>query len=317
MNHLYYGDNLDVLRKYVKDESIDLCYIDPPFNSKRNYNQIYNNVGKEDLAQAQAFIDTWEWNDLAIKGFSEIIENYHGSFTSQTINLILGLEKVLGMGSLLAYLVSITLRVVEIHRVLKPTGSFYLHCDPTSSHYIKLILDSVFCAMGGNFLNEIIWCYRGGGSPKKDFGRRHDIIFRYSKGKEYIFNADFIRIPYQAEGFNRKDDAMWGKHKGTNKVYKPNPLGKVPEDWWLLNPLNSNDPERLGYPTQKPEALLERIIQASSNPGDVVLDPFCGSGTTLAVAQKLGRNWIGIDMNPDAIELTRRRLDEPLQLRLA
>ena len=156
-NLLYYGDNLDNLRRYISDESVDLCYIDPPFNSKRNYNQIYNNVGKEDLAQAQAFIDTWEWNELAIKGFSEIVDNYHGRFTSQTINLIIGLEKVLGMGSLLAYLVSMTLRVVEIHRVLKPTGSFYLHCDPTSSHYLKLILDSVFVRREGSFKNEIVW----------------------------------------------------------------------------------------------------------------------------------------------------------------
>ena len=141
MNQLYYGDNLEVLRKYIRDESVDLCYIDPPFNSKRNYNQIYNNVGKEDVAQAQAFVDTWVWDDLAIKGFSEITENYHGSLSVQTINLIIGLDKVLGKGSLLAYLVNITLRVVEIHRVLKKTGSFYFHCDPTSSHYIKLVLD--------------------------------------------------------------------------------------------------------------------------------------------------------------------------------
>ncbi len=157
MNELYYGDNLDVLRKYVKDESVDLCYIDPPFNSKRNYNQIYNNVGKEDVAQAQAFIDTWVWDDLAIKGFDEIVENQRGIFTPQTINLILGLQTVLGQGSLLAYLISMTLRVAEIHRVLKPTGSFYFHCDPSSSHYLKLILDSIFCAQGGDFSNEIIW----------------------------------------------------------------------------------------------------------------------------------------------------------------
>ncbi len=310
MNQLYYGDNLEVLRNYIRDESVDLCYIDPPFNSKRNYNQIYNNVGKEDAAQAQAFTDTWTWDELAVKGFSEITGNNRGAFTQQTISLILGLQTVLRNSSLLAYLVSITLRVVEIHRVLKSTGSFYFHCDPTSSHYIKLVLDSVFCALGGDFQNEIIWCYRGGGSPKKDFGRRHDVIFRYSKGKEYVFNADSVRVPYQAEGFNRKDDAMWGKHKGTNKVYKPNPLGKIPEDWWLLNPLNSNDPERLGYPTQKPETLLERIIQASSNEGDVVLDAYCGCGTTVSVAQKLSRNWIGVDITYQSISLILKRLED-------
>lgn len=309
VNQLYYGDNLEVLRRYIKDESVDLCYIDPPFNSKRNYNQIYNNIGAEDKAQAQAFIDTWEWDDHAIHGIDEITTNYHGLFIQQCIALITGLSNVLGKGSLLAYLVSMTLRITEIHRVLKPTGSFYLHCDPTASHYLKLILDAVFCSQGGDFLNELIWCYRGGGSPKKDFGRRHDVIFRYSKTKDYIFNADKIRIAYQAEGIGRTDDAMWGKHKGTNKVYKPHPLGKIPEDWWLINILNANDPERLGYPTQKPESLLERIIKASSNENDVILDAYCGCGTTITVSQKLDRQWIGIDITYQSISLILKRLE--------
>jgi DNA modification methylase len=309
-NQLFYGDNLEVLRRHIKDESVDLCYIDPPFNSKRNYNQIYNNIGKEDQAQAQAFIDTWTWDDIANQGLAEIQENYLGHFTSQSIDLISGLAKVLGKGSLLAYLVSMTLRIAEIYRVLKPTGSFYLHCDPSASHYLKLILDSIFCAQSGDFLNEIVWCYRGGGAPKTDFGRRHDVIFRYSKTKTYKFNADAIRIPYQAEGIGRKDDAMWGKHKGTNKVYKPNPLGKIPEDWWLMNVLNANDPERLGYPTQKPAALLERIIHASSDEGDVILDAYCGCGTTVAVSQRWNRQWIGIDITYQSISLILRRLED-------
>ena len=156
-NQLFYGDNLDVLRRHIKDESIDLCYIDPPFNSKRNYNQIYNNIGKEDQAQAQAFIDTWTWDDYANQGLAEILENYQGRFTVQSIDLIAGLTKVLSKGSLLAYLVHMTLRVVEIHRVLKPTGSFYLHCDSTVSHYLKLVLDGIFCPQGGDFINEIVW----------------------------------------------------------------------------------------------------------------------------------------------------------------
>jgi len=310
VNQLFYGDNLEVLRRHIKDESVDLCYIDPPFNSKRNYNQIYNNIGKEDQAQAQAFIDTWTWDDYANQGLAEIWENYQGKFTSQSIDLIAGLTKVLSKGSLLAYLVHMTLRVAEIHRVLKPTGSFYLHCDPTASHYLKLILDTIFCSQGGDFRNEIIWCYRGGGSPKKDFGRRHDVILRYSKTNEYEFNSDAIRIPYQAEGIGRKDDAMWGKHKGTNKVYKPHPLGKIPEDWWLMNILNANDPERLGYPTQKPEALLERIIKVSSNEGDVILDAYCGCGTTVAVSQRLNRQWIGIDITYQSISLILKRLED-------
>ncbi len=184
MNHLYYGDNIDILRKYIKDESVDLCYIDPPFNSKRNYNQIYNNIGSEDKAQAQAFIDTWEWNSLAEQGYQDIFNNYNGKFTAQTISLITGLKEVLGKGSLLAYLVSITLRVVEIHRVLKPTGSFYLHCDPTASHYLKLILDAIFCVRGGNYINEMIWIYsRMAAKGQKQLSRCHDVIFWYAKGK--------------------------------------------------------------------------------------------------------------------------------------
>lgn len=316
-NKLFYGDNLEVLRKKIPNESVDLCYIDPPFNSKRNYFQIYNNIGTDggDKAQAQAFMDTWEWGDEADYGLADIlnIENLNNSkFTPQTVALIRGLEQVLGHGDLLAYLVHMTLRIVEIHRVLKPAGSFYLHCDPTASHYLKLILDSVFCAdgNGGDFLNEIVWCYRGGGSSKTSFGKRHDIIFRYSKGKIYLFNPDLIRIPYQAEGLGRKDDAMWGKHKGTDKIYKPHPLGKIPEDWWAINVLNSNDPERQGYPTQKPEALLERIIKASSNEGDIVLDAYCGCGTTVAVAQRLKRQWIGIDITYQSISLILKRIQD-------
>ena len=156
-NTLFYGDNLEVMRKYIADETIDLCYIDPPFNSKRNYNQIYNNIGDEDQAQAQAFVDTWVWDEYANKGFSEILANDKGRFTSQTVDLIKGLQPVLKKGSLLAYLVSMTLRITEIHRVLKPTGSFYLHCDPTASHYLKLVLDTIFVADGGDYQNEIIW----------------------------------------------------------------------------------------------------------------------------------------------------------------
>ena len=199
-------------------------------------------------------------------------------------------------------------RIVEMHRVLKETGLLYLHCDPTASHYLKILLDFIFGK--NNFRNEIIWCYRGGGSPKKDFGRRHDSLFRYSKTGDYVFNADSIRIPYQAEGLGRTDDAMWGKHKGTDKVYKPNPLGKIPEDWWTMNILNANDPERTGYPTQKPLALLKRIVLASSNEGDIVLDPFCGCATTCVAAQQLNRKWIGIDIEKQATRVLIQRLSD-------
>jgi DNA modification methylase len=200
-------------------------------------------------------------------------------------------------------------RIEQMHRILKSTGNIYLHCDWHADAYIRVnILDKIFGI--NNFRNEIIWCYRGGGSPKMDFGRRHDNIFRYSKTNTYVFNADTVRIPYQAEGLGRTDDAMWGKHKGTDKIYKPNPLGKIPEDWWTINILNANDPERIGYPTQKPESLLERIIKASSNKGEVVLDPFVGGGTTIAVAEKLGRQWIGIDQSVQAIKVTEFRLEK-------
>jgi DNA modification methylase len=177
-----------VLRKYIKDESIDLCYIDPPFNSKRNYNQIYNNLGKEDQAQAQAFVDTWTWDNHANEALEEIQSNYQGKFTSQTIDLIDGLTKVLGKGSLLAYMVSMTLRIVEIHRVLKSTGSFYLHCDPTASHYLKIVLDTVFCSQGGDFKNEISWKRQSAHSDaKKKFCDIVDIIFYYVKSSQASF----------------------------------------------------------------------------------------------------------------------------------
>jgi DNA modification methylase len=194
-NKIYYGDNLDVLRRYIKDESVDLCYIDPPFNSKSKYNQIYNNVGKEDKAQAQAFIDTWTWDDYANKGLVEIQSNYNGVFTEQSIDLITGLEKVLKRGALLAYLVSMTLRIAEIHRVLKPTGSFYFHCDSSASHYLKLVLDAVFCAKGGDFQNEIIWIRSTDTGSSKAISKKYpantDTIFYYVKSENFIFNAEY------------------------------------------------------------------------------------------------------------------------------
>nr|MBA3342042.1 site-specific DNA-methyltransferase [Gemmatimonadaceae bacterium] len=173
-NLLFYGDNLDILRRKIAGGTVDLCYIDPPFNSKRNYNQIYNNVGGEDRAQAQAFTDTWVWDALAIQGYDEIVSNAEGRFQSQLVELIKGLHAVLREGDLLAYLVSMSLRVTEIQRVLKHTGSCFLHCDPTASHYLKLVLDSVFCSQGGDFKNEIVWCYNVGGKSKKHFARKHD-----------------------------------------------------------------------------------------------------------------------------------------------
>lgn len=301
-NKLYYGDNLKILRDCIKNDTIDLIYLDPPFNSKATYNVLFKEKnGSDSEAQIKAFDDTWHWDTKAALSFHNVV-----SMGGKPADALLGFEKLHGSNDLLAYLSNMAERLIELHRVLKPTGTIYLHCDPTASHYLKILMDSIFGAK--NFRNEIIWAYRGGGSPKTDFGRRHDVIFRYSKTDEYTFNADSVRIPYQAEGIGRTDDAMWGKHKGTDKIYKPNPLGKIPEDWWLINPLNQNDPERLGYPTQKPKELLRRIVLASSSEGEIVLDPFCGCGTTISVAQELNRKWIGIDVTHLAISLMQYRL---------
>jgi DNA modification methylase len=360
VNQLFYGDNLEVLRKHIKDETVDLCYIDPPFNSKRNYNQIYNNIGKEDQAQAQAFIDTWTWDDYANQGLAEIQENYLGHFTSQSIDLISGLTKVLGKGSLLAYLVNMTLRVAEIHRVLKPTGSFYLHCDPTASHYLKIIIDAIFCSQGGDFKNEIIWKRTSGHSDSAKYGSVHDVIFYYTKSLKITWNQIYQKYEqnYIEKYYRYQDDdgrkwmsdnlsaaglagggyqyewngvtKLWRCPKTTMEkldaegkiYYTKNRVARikryldeskglpVQDAWNDIEPLRSWHKELLGYPTQKPESLLERIIQASSNEGDIILDAYCGCGTTVAVSQKLNRQWIGIDITYQSISLILKRLED-------
>lgn len=303
MNKLYYGDNIEVLRRKIKDETIDLCYIDPPFNSKRNYNQIYNNIGSEDRAQAQAFTDTWTWDNNANTGFDEIIDNKDGRFQPQLVELIKGLRHVLGHGSLLAYLVSMSLRVTELHRVLKSTGSFYLHCDPTASHYLKLLLDAIFCSQTGNFQNEIIWSYKTGGASKTRFAKKHDVIFFYTKSNKWKFNAQKERSYMMHKYGFKKSDFQIDKENGLqySMVYARDVL-EIPS-------IGSDSAERLGYPTQKPEALLERIINASSDEGEIILDAYCGCGTTIAVAQRLKRQWIGIDITYQSISLILRRLE--------
>jgi DNA modification methylase len=324
-NQLFYGDNLEVLQKYIKDESIDLCYIDPPFNSKRNYNQIYNNIATEDKAQAQAFIDTWTWNQRANEGLTDIISNQSGVFTKQSIDLVLGLRNVLGKGSLFAYLISMTQRIAEIYRVLKPTGSFYLHCDPTASHYLKLICDALFCSRGGDYLNEITWIYRERELSKKHWNRKHDVILFYVKSTKYIFNYKDVMLPYSE--YTLKNKFKYQDEKGSYRLrYKDGrndpkvedentyrqyaDKGVLARDWFDIPIINQAAKERLGYPTQKPEALLERIIKASSNEGEVVLDAYCGCGTTIAVAEKLKRNWIGIDITYQSISLILKRLED-------
>lgn len=339
-NTLYYGDNLEVLRKYTRSNTVDLCYIDPPFNSKRTYNQIYNNMGTEDRAQSQAFVDTWTWDDRAIEGYQEILDNGAGRFTRQTIELIKGLNNILGKGSLLAYLISMTLRITEIQRVLKRTGSFYLHCDPTASHYLKLVLDAIFCSQGGEFKNELIW--RRGHinthTTSGQFPRNHDVVLCYSKSLEmrytrqlkpysantlkmYRFDDNDGRGKYRLQSIRtygadtiaqmRADNRIVDTPSGPNfKQYFSDKEGVVMDDVWEDIPsLQGNSSERLGYQTQKPEALLERIIKSSSGDGDVVLDAYCGCGTTVAVAQALGGRWIGIDITYQSIALVLRRLE--------
>ena len=339
-NSLYYGDNLEVLRKHIRDETVDLCYIDPPFNSKRSYFQIYNNIGQEDRAQAHAFTDTWTWDTYSIEGFEQIIVNHEGRFQEQTIELIKGLRHVLKEGSLLAYLVNMTLRIVEIHRVLKRTGSFYLHCDPTASHYLKLVLDSVFCTQGGDFQNEIIWRRTtNSGSSKsiaKSFPSNSDVILFYTKSNEYKF--EHLRGDYSEKyksRFNKQDERGFYyldnlktysqerleklkeenrieyTSKGTPRIknYLDEGKGMITDNIWTdIQSLNSQAKERLGYPTQKPEALLHRIISTSSNIGDTVLDAYCGCGTTIIVAERLKRRWIGIDITYQSISVVLRRL---------
>jgi|SRR5680860_1158184 len=275
-NKLFYGDNLDILRRKIKDETVDLCYIDPPFNSKRNYNQIYNNIGGEDRAQAQAFTDTWVWDDEAIKGLGYIlnIENLQsGKFTNKTVELLRGLHKVLGEGGLLAYLCHMTLRIVEIHRVLKHTGSFFLHCDPTASHYLKLILDSVFCGQGGDFQNEIIWCYTSGGKSNRRYARKHDVIFFYTKSPDYYFDDIAARVPYSEKTLANYKPGLKGSSYTSDVTL--NEHGKMPEDYWNIAIASKSTREYLGYPTQKPESLLEKIIKGSGVVAQMVTEAGC------------------------------------------
>lgn len=304
MKKLFYGDNLDVMRKYIKDETVDLCYIDPPFNSKRNYNQIYNGNGKEDKAQSIAFIDTWSWNDAADCGLNEILYDGGRHYTGQTIALIDGLKLVLGETPMFAYIISMTQRINEIWRILKPTGSFYLHCDPTMSHYLKLVLDSVFCPRGGDFRNEIVWHYQTGGAGKRSFAKKHELIFFYNKDRsDYFFAPERVKDKRSRKSLERAKNPKGARISALNVM-------KLPSDVWDIQALNPQARERLGYPTQKPEKLLERIILASSNEGDVVFDAYCGCGTTVAVAERLKRNWIGIDITFQSISLILKRLED-------
>ncbi len=357
-NALYYGDNLDILREHIPRESVDLVYLDPPFNSNRNYNVLFRDEsGIESESQIQAFKDTWHWDYSAAQTYHDLAT----SATPEVSSMIGALHGFIGENQMMAYLAMMAARLVELHRVLKPTGSLYLHCDPTASHYLKIVLDTVFSAR--NYRNEIIWPRTNAHNiASKYYPKVQDIIFFYTKSGDYTWNTLYTDFSPQQlrryfadpetrrlvtgqdltmtgntdrnftwRGTTPPPNRGWGlavedleelweqgliltKKDGTprldgRKVFldekKGKPIGTI---WDDINRIGNTSNERLGYPTQKPLELLERIIQASSNEGDVVLDPFCGCGTTVAAAQKLGRKWIGIDITFLSIALQRYRL---------
>ena len=360
-NVLFYGDNLDVLRHHVKDESVDLVYLDPPFNSNATYNVLFSEQsGQRSAAQIRVFEDTWRWDQAAAAAYQEAVEA--GGDVSKTMQAF---RTILGDSNMLAYLAMMAPRLVELRRVLKATGSLYLHCDPNASHYLKLLLDAVFGPAG--FRSEIVWkrstAHSDSRQGRRQHGRLHDLILFYTKGDEWTWNQ--LYTPYEpgyADTKYRYIEPGTGRRyrldnlTGPGAAAKGNPAyevmgitrywryseekmtaliaegrivqtkpGTVPQykryldempgvpiqDIWTdIDPINSRAAERLGYPTQKPEPLLERIIAASSNSGDVVLDPFCGCGTTIAVAQRLERRWIGIDITYLATSLIKGRLKD-------
>ena len=302
-NQLLYGDNLTLMRE-MPNQCVDLIYLDPPFNSNRRYNLLYKNAtGLPVPEQVEAFCDTWEMDpekEEMAQNMPLILHNYGVdealiAFWQAWIEALRRTQS-----KLLAYLIDMAYRLLELRRLLRPTGSIYLHCDPTASHYIKIMMDGLFGYQ--NFKNEIVWHYTGGGRSKTYFSRKHDIIFWYSKtNKGWTFNIDAIRVPYkQTSGY-----AKGGIVSAAGKQYRPHPQGTPVDSVWDIPIINPLSKERLGYPTQKPIALLDRIIKASSNEGDVVFDPFCGCGTTIYAAHHNNRKWIGCDIAILSVQMVR------------
>ena len=362
-NQLYYGDNLAVLRDHIADASVDLVYLDPPFNSNAGYNVLFKSAsGAGADASIEAFDDTWTWGDASRNALMDI-----ASSTNRPLHVMMtAMHSAIGENPLMAYLAMMAVRLVELHRVLKDTGSLYLHCDPTASHYLKLVLDAVFGA--DNFRNEITWLRsrnpKGSQFNHTSWGASTDIILFYARSSETRFNADAAKKPtsavelakrypktdsigiwadgpvlrsssmgarpnlvYAYNGYlpgsagwrmereklaalDAAGDLYWTTEGNPRRKIRPdtNELDPLSNCWTDISPLNSQAQERLGYPTQKPRALLERIIAASSNPGDLVLDPFCGCGTAVDAAQKLGRRWTGIDITHLAIGMIEHRM---------
>ncbi len=360
-NLLFYGDNLDVLRRHVAAASVDLVYLDPPFNSNQDYNVLFAaKDGTQAAAQIQAFEDTWRWDQSAARTFAETVRE-----GGPVADVLLAFERFVPASDMLAYLAMMAPRLVELRRALKDTGSLYLHCDPTASHYLKLLLDAVFGPE--HFLNEIIWKRSHAHNSAIRYGPNHDVILFYGKTDRITWNRIYqtydpeyvakhyrhldkdgrqykhenptgagirhgetgqpwrginptakgrhwANTPAEMERLDAQGLIHWPDKKGAwpyVKVYLENMPGIPVQDTWNdVDPINMMAAERLGFPTQKPEALLDRIIQASSNLGDLVLDPFCGCGTTISAAQKLGRRWIGVDITHLAISLIRARLHD-------
>ena len=363
-NKLYFGDNLDILREYVPDESVDLIYLDPPFNSNATYNVLFKEAsGEGSAAQIHAFDDTWHWNIESERAYREVVTDG----PRRLADLLQAMRSFLGQNDMMAYLTMMAHRMVELHRVLKPTGSIYLHCDPTASHYLKLLMDAVFGV--NNYRNEIGWVRSlPHGNVRQIFGRSRDTILFYVKSQNAIWNRSFREhrpeyisqfyrytepgtdrryrlvscinpnpnrpnLTYEWHGNTRvwkwTRERMQKAHDDGLLVYSKNGIpsyknyldemqGVPMQDTWAdIPPLMGSSNERLGYPTQKPEALLERIILASSNEGDLVLDPFCGCGTAVAVAERLGRRWIGIDVTHLAVSLMKSRLRDTFGTQLS
>ena len=353
-NALFYGDNLRVLRDHFDTDIVDLIYLDPPFNSNATYNVLFKGPsGEASPAQIEAFEDSWHWNDSAEEAYWQVL---HGANTDAA-KMLEAMRGFLGQNDMMAYVAMMAVRLIELHRVLKPTGSLYLHCDPTASHYLKILLDAVFGPI--NYRNEIVWKRS---NPKSlasiNFPTCTDTILRYAKGSRPTFHQlyethdpEYVESAYRYEDergvyrllplLNPNDNRpnltyeflgvtrvwRWTRERMQKayeagvvvqlkpgavpqyKKYLQDSKGRTVTNCWTDIPQAAGN-ESLGYPTQKPLALLERIISASTNEGDVVLDPFCGCGTTVHAAQKLGRQWIGIDVTHLAISLIERRLRE-------
>ena len=364
-NALYYGDNLEILREHIADESVDLIYLDPPFNSQATYNVLFRApTGEQSQAQIEAFEDTWHWNETAEQAFDEVMH----SGNTDAAEMLRAMRSFLKENDVMAYLAMMAVRLLELQRVLQPTGGLYLHCDPTASHYLKVLLDAVF--RPANFRSEIIWKRSTShGNVSRAFGDLTDTILYYTRTDHFVWNQQFtsfaleyiegkfrgkdpdgrrwqsvtlrnpgirpnLHYPYAASngvtylphpnGWSCDPDRM-KRYDRENRLHFPTKQGgqlrlkmyldetpgvRLQNLWDDIPAVNSQAQERLGYPTQKPVALLERILATSSNPNEIVLDPFCGCGTAVHAAQKLGRRWIGIDITHLAISLIEKRLND-------